>query len=56
MEKIVQMAESHLQNVKRAINDLLSQKQTIEQEIDKLNQYLEEGIKEIEANKTVDSN
>jgi prefoldin subunit 5 len=47
MEKVVQMAEAHLQTVNKAINDLLTQKENIDQEIDKLKQYLERGLEEV---------
>lgn len=47
MEKVVQMAEAHLQTVNKAINDLLAQKENIDQEIDKLKQYLERGLEEV---------
>lgn len=47
MDKVIQMAELHLQSVNKAINDLLAQKDNIDQEIDKLKQYLEKGLEEV---------
>lgn len=49
MEKIIQMAEAHLQNVNKAISDLILQRNNIDQEIQKLKEYLEEGIKEVNS-------
>ena len=49
MEKIASMAEAHLGNVQKALNDLRTQKQNIENEIIKLEGYLQDGIKELEA-------
>ena len=49
MEKIASMAEAHLGNVQKALNDLRTQKQNIENEITKLEGYLQDGIKELEA-------
>lgn len=49
MEKIIQMAESHLQSVNKAINDLVAQRENIDQEIDKLKQYLEKGLEEVNS-------
>lgn len=49
MEKIASMAEAHLGNVQKALNDLRTQKQNIENEITKLEEYLQDGIKELEA-------
>ena len=49
MEKIIQMAESHLQSVNKAINDLVAQRENINQEIDKLKQYLEKGLEEVNS-------
>ena len=42
------MVEAHLQNVSQAINDLINQKTSIEQEISKLQQYLDDGLKDLE--------
>lgn len=49
MEKVIQMAESHLQSVNKAINDLVAQRENIDQEIDKLKQYLEKGLEEVNS-------
>lgn len=43
------MAESHLQSVNKAINDLVAQRENIDQEIDKLKQYLEKGLEEVNS-------
>lgn len=40
---VLEMAEAHLQTVAKAINDLNNQKNAIEQEINKLNEYLQLG-------------
>jgi septal ring factor EnvC (AmiA/AmiB activator) len=48
MDRIIQMVEAHLQNVSQAINDLINQKTSIEQEISKLQQYLDDGLKDLE--------
>jgi prefoldin subunit 5 len=40
---VLEMAEAHLQTVAKAINDLQNQKNAIEQEINKLNEYLQLG-------------
>lgn len=49
MDKVIQMAESHLQSVNKAINDLAIQRENIDQEIDKLKQYLERGLEEVKS-------
>ena len=54
--KILEMAEAHLQTVAKAIVDLNNQKNAIEQEINKLNEYLQLGREEInKARSNVDS-
>jgi hypothetical protein len=45
--KIVEMAEAHLQTVAKAIIDLQNQKNIIDQEIKKLNDYLQAGKEEL---------
>lgn len=47
MDKVIKMAESHLQSVHKAINDLESQRENINQEIDQLKQYLAKGLEEV---------
>lgn len=41
---IMLMADAHLQNVQGIINDLEKQKDNLNQEINKLNEYLKNGI------------
>lgn len=45
--KIVEMAEAHLQTVAKAIIDLQNQRNAIDQEIKKLNDYLQAGKEEL---------
>jgi predicted nucleic acid-binding Zn-ribbon protein len=45
--KVLEMAEAHLQTVAKAIVDLNNQKNAIEQEINKLNEYLQLGREEV---------
>lgn len=40
---IEEMAKAHLENVKKALNDLLVQRQRINEEIEKINEYLKQG-------------
>lgn len=40
---LADMAKAHLNNVNAALNDLLKQKEKIEQEIERLVVYLKEG-------------
>jgi len=56
MDKIIQMAEAHLQSVHKAINDLQSQRENIDQEIEKLKQYLEKGLEEVKVIRAKDLN
>lgn len=44
---VLEMAEAHLNTVAKAIVDLQNQKNAIEQEINKLNEYLQLGRDEI---------
>jgi len=44
------MAEAHLQTVQRTVVDLEKQKANIQEEIAKLNEYLKQGVEEL--NKT----
>lgn len=44
---ILEMAKAHMGSVQKAIVDLQNQKQNIEQEIQKLTEYLSQGLKEI---------
>ena len=47
MPSIKEMAQAHLSNVQKAIEDLVRQKENIEKEIEKLTSYLNEGSLEI---------
>lgn len=51
MSTITQMAEAHLQTVQKAISDLNNQKSAIDQEINKLTDYLHKGIEELNKSK-----
>jgi hypothetical protein len=41
---VMLMADAHLQNIQSIINDLEKQKENLTQEINKLNEYLRNGI------------
>lgn len=45
--KIIEMAEAHLQTVAKAIIDLQNQRNALDQEIKKLNEYLQVGKEEL---------
>jgi prefoldin subunit 5 len=47
IETVTTMAETHLLNVSKAVEDLTTQKNSIEKEIEKLNSYIIEGMKAI---------
>jgi len=49
MPSLEEMSIAHLNNVQKAINDLQAQKTNAEQEIEKLQQYYEEGKKQVES-------
>jgi len=58
MLSIQEMAESHLLNVQREIVALNERKKQIDADLEKLNQYLEEGvktIKEVQGDKQVET-
>ena len=40
---IEEMAQAHLENVKKVLNDLLIQREKINQEVEKINEYLRQG-------------
>lgn len=46
---IIEMAKAHLQNVHNKIEELKTQKQFIEDEIQKLSLYIVNGLDQIEA-------
>ena len=43
LEKLVLMSEAHLRNVQKTIEDLNTQKLNVEQEINKLTEYFQQG-------------
>lgn len=43
-QTVMMMAEAHLKSVQNAINDLEQQKEKINQEINRLNEYLKNGV------------
>lgn len=47
-DQVLLMAQAHLQNVQSVISDLVKQKESIEQEINKLSEYLKAGAETIE--------
>tara|TARA_B100002019_G_C21047032_1_gene487317 strand:- start:532 stop:714 length:183 start_codon:yes stop_codon:yes gene_type:complete len=47
MTNVQEMAQAHLVTVQRTIQDLENQKANIEQELQKLSTYLQEGIEEL---------
>ncbi len=48
MSSILDMAKAHLLNVKKAISDLEIQRDSLQKEIDKLTEYFNQGMIEIE--------
>lgn len=58
MLSVQEMAESHLLNVQREIVALNERKKQIDVDLEKLNQYLEEGVKtlkEVQGASSVES-
>ena len=54
MTNVQEMAQAHLVTVQRTIQDLENQKSNIEQELQKLSVYLQEGIETLnETNASV---
>ena len=49
MANVLEMAEAHLLNVQREIATLEQRKVEIDQELDKLKSYLEEGVQELQS-------
>lgn len=47
-DQVLLMAQAHLQNVQSVISDLVKQKESIEQEINKLSEYLKVGAETID--------
>ena len=52
MSDVVEMAEAHLLNVQREIQTLKERNVQIEQEIEKLTSYLNEGAQELQTAKS----
>ncbi len=52
MSNVVEMAEAHLLNVQREINTLKERSVQIEQEIEKLTSYLNDGVQELQTIKS----
>ena len=52
MSDVVEMAEAHLLNVQREIQTLKERNVQIEQEIDKLTSYLNEGVQQLQTVKS----
>ena len=52
MSNVVEMAEAHLLNVQREINTLKERSLQIEQEIEKLTSYLNDGVQELQTIKS----
>ena len=46
--EIVEMASAHLNNIQNALGDLQKQKANIEEEIQKLTQYYQECLEEVQ--------
>ena len=51
MASIIEMAEVHLMNVEREVNNLKERKAAVEQEIAKLENYLKEGAATLQEQK-----
>lgn len=49
MQEIIDMAKAHLQNVANKIQELNSQKNLLDSEIDKLTKYLNDGIIKVDS-------
>ena len=52
MSKVLEMAEAHLLNVQRELQNLSQRKGEIEAEIEKLTSYLEEGVSTVNEAKS----
>ena len=55
MAAIKDMAEAHLRNVQQQISDLEQQKLRIDEDIQKLGVYLQQGVAELNSDESVDS-
>jgi len=52
---IEDMAKAHLSSVQKAIVDLQTQRENVDAEINKLTEYLKNGLQELEGAKTEDA-
>ena len=52
MSNLLDMAEAHLLNVQREVQNLNQRKQEIDQEIEKLTEYLNEGVQVVNTAKS----
>ena len=52
MANVQEMAQAHLVTIQRTIQDLENQKSNIEQELQKLSVYLQEGIETLNETNT----
>ena len=48
-----EMAEAHLRNVQQQISDLQNQRSLIDADIQKLTEYLQQGVAELENNGSI---
>ena len=55
MAAIKDMAEAHLRNVQQQITDLRAQGQRIEEDIQRLSEYFQQGVAELNTGSNVDS-
>ena len=55
MATLKEMAEAHLLNVNREIQQLTERKETIDKEIERLSSYLQDGKKILEESRKVES-
>ena len=55
MAAIKDMAEAHLRNVQQQITDLQTQGQRIEEDIQRLSEYFQQGVAELNSGSNVDS-
>jgi hypothetical protein len=51
MANVKEMAVAHLNNVQKAIDDLKTQKENVQAEIDKLQTYYDAGVAELSPEK-----
>ena len=51
MKELLEMTEAHLTNVKQEIERLSLQREQISTEIERLNDYLEQGVKVLDSHR-----